>query len=126
MARSVAFYKAMGFRTKSLDKAPDIINFDLDANLKLSLYPLDKLAEDIGIEAKSMVPNGQVTLAYNVHSKAEVDDTIKLAKQNGATILKAPQNVFWGGYSSYFQDPDGHIWEVAFANNIFDDNNMIV
>jgi hypothetical protein len=55
-----------------------------------------------------------VTLARNVPSKADVDRALDIAKRSGAKILKPPQEVFWGGYSGYFADPDGHVWEVAY------------
>jgi catechol 2,3-dioxygenase-like lactoylglutathione lyase family enzyme len=78
----------------------------------ISIYPREKLAEDAIIS-----PEGQgfarFTLAYNAQSESEVDEIISDLKAKGVKILKEPQKVFWGGYSSYFADPDGYGWEVA-------------
>lgn len=82
----------------------------------LSLYPLDKLAEDIGPEAQ---PNpgrfGGFTLAHNAASREAVDALCLRAVAAGARLIKPPQDTFWGGYSGYFADPDGHYWEVAWG-----------
>lgn len=68
-----------------------------------------------------------MTLAYNAKSEAEVDDIIGLAKMIGATVVKRPQKVFWGGYSGYFTDPNGYYWEVAYNPFVtFDDDEMLV
>jgi uncharacterized glyoxalase superfamily protein PhnB len=71
------------------------------------------LAEDALISAEGSGFSG-FTLAYNARSEGEVDEIIAALKSKGVTILKEPQKVFWGGYSSYFADPDGYAWEVAF------------
>lgn len=78
----------------------------------LSLYPKEKLAEDIGIAVEGSGFSG-VTIAHNVASKEEVEAVLSHAKEVGATIVKEAQDVFWGGYSGYFQDLDGYLWEVA-------------
>jgi len=90
--------------------------FDLKGSW-LGLYPWDKLAEDITIAQEGSGFRG-ITLAHNVTSKEEVRSVIEQAIAAGATLLKQPQDVFWGGYSGYFSDPDGHIWEIAW--NPFD------
>jgi uncharacterized glyoxalase superfamily protein PhnB len=78
----------------------------------LGLYGRAALAEDAGVP-----PGGSgfagVTLAHNLDSEAAVDAAMKDAIAAGATLVKPPQKVFWGGYSGYFQDPDGHLWELA-------------
>ena len=79
----------------------------------LSLYPREKLAEDVGIVATGEGFSG-VTIAHNEPSKEGVDAVIEQARQAGAKIVKEPQEVFWGGYSGYFEDMDGHLWEVAY------------
>ena len=82
----------------------------------ISLYPLDKLAEDIspGIPITRDGFNG-VTLAYNARSREDVIAIVECAGSAGARIVKEPQETFWGGFSGYFADPDGHYWEVAWG-----------
>ncbi len=83
----------------------------------LSLYPMEKLAEDIGNNLILPAPNSFrcFTLAYNARSKQEIADIFALAAQSGARIVKPPQDTFWGGHSGYFTDPDGNYWEVAWG-----------
>ena len=78
----------------------------------LSLYPRDKLAEDATVPADGEGFEG-ITIAYNARSRAEVDEVLMRVERLGARIVKPAQEVFWGGYSGYFADPDGHLWEVA-------------
>ena len=79
----------------------------------LSIYPREKLAEDALVSPEGHGFAG-ITLAYNAQSESEVDKIISDLKAKGVKILKEPQKVFWGGYSSYFADPDGYCWEVAY------------
>jgi catechol 2,3-dioxygenase-like lactoylglutathione lyase family enzyme len=79
----------------------------------LSIYPREKLAEDAMVSPEGEGFSG-VTLAFNAGSEAEVDEIIRELRGKGVTIAKEPQKVFWGGYSSYFADPDGNLWEVAY------------
>ncbi len=78
----------------------------------LSLYPWEALARDAVVAASGQGFRG-ITLAQVVSSKEEVRDVLNQAVQAGAKLLKPAQDVFWGGYSGYFADPDGHLWEVA-------------
>jgi len=78
----------------------------------LSIYPRENLAEDAIVSPEGSGFSG-FTLAYNAHSESEVDELIADLKSKGVKILKEPQKVFWGGYNSYFADPDGYCWEVA-------------
>jgi len=85
----------------------------------LRFSPRDKLAEDAGISDDGGIPNdglgfSGITLAHNAPSKEAVDRVFATALAAGARAVKRPQDVFWGGYSGYFADPDGHLWEVAF------------
>lgn len=85
----------------------------------LALFPKSALAEDIGIELPQGHGVNSFTLAHNVASPEQVDAVLAEAVTAGATLLKPGQDVFWGGYSGYFQDPDGYFWEVAY--NPFED-----
>ena len=78
----------------------------------LGLYPLAKLAEDIGVPEDAL-GHGAMTLGYNAPDRASVDAVLARAEAAGARILKPAEEVFWGGYHGYFADPEGHIWEVA-------------
>ncbi|WP_406648707.1 VOC family protein [Aliisedimentitalea scapharcae] len=110
MAQAAAFYEALGWRrTDSLD---GVIAFDLIGQA-LGLYPLDALAEDIGVPVGTL-GQGALTFAHNVRAKAEVDQLMQAAERAGAEILKPATEVFWGGYHGYFRAVGGAIWEVAF------------
>jgi uncharacterized glyoxalase superfamily protein PhnB len=78
----------------------------------LALYPSEKLAEDAQVPGQGSGFRG-VTLAHNVRRREEVGEVLALAAAAGATITKPAQDVFWGGHSGYFADPDGHLWEVV-------------
>ena len=86
--------------------------FDLQNGLKLALWPRKDLAWDAGITPAAPSAT-ELSIGYNVSSKEEVDAVMELAKTAGAKIIKKAQATFWGGYAGYFQDPDGHLWEVA-------------
>jgi len=110
LARARAFYRALGWR--ELDPEGEGVAFFQLAGLALSLYPLDALAEDARLPLGPQGFGG-ITLAINMPSPAEVDAVLEEAQGAGATLLKPAQTVFWGGYSGYFADLDGHPWEVA-------------
>ncbi len=103
------FYEALGWRR--VETPEGIIAFDLIGQA-LVLYPLEKLAEDIGTDAAAM-GYGAATYAYNVAEKTEVAEILKLVEGAGGKILRAASDVFWGGHIGYFADPEGHVWEVA-------------
>lgn len=110
LARSIHFYRdGLGL---PLSSDNDGIAFFKTRGTQLALYPRDKLAEDVGVPPQGSGFAG-ITLAHNVRSKAEVDAVLQRAEAAGAHIVKPAQDVFWGGYSGYFADPDGHLWEVA-------------
>ena len=91
----------------------------------LSIYPREKLAEDALVLPEGHGFSG-ITVAYNAQSQTEVDEIISDLKAKGVKILKEPQKVFWGGYSSYFADPDGYCWEVAYNPFFpFDENGNL-
>lgn len=107
---SRTFYESLGFKRNGDDEG--YVLFEMEGTW-LGLFPKDKLAEDASVDAASL-GSGGVTLARNEPSKEAVDKTIEEARSVGATITKEPQEVFWGGYSGYFTDPDGYLWEVAY------------
>lgn len=115
LERSYRFYKdGLGFPT-SRTSNEDIIFFQT-SGVCLALYPYEKLAEDVGNEflgKRSKFPG--IILAHNVRTKSEVDKILAQAHQAGAKIEKPAQNTSWGGYSGYFSDPDGYLWEVAYG-----------
>lgn len=89
------------------------ITFFQAGGIVLSIFPREKLAEDALVSPEGLGFSG-FTLAYNAQSETEVDEIIRALRAKGVKILKEPQKVFWGGYSSYFADPDGNCWEVAY------------
>lgn len=122
--KSLQFYE-QGLGWKRSPISQENIAFIKLNGIVLSLYPRHLLAEDITINEAGSGFSG-ITLAYNAKSEAEVDDVIKQVEELGATILKQPQKVFWGGYSSYFKDLNGHIFEVAYNPFFeFDENNNL-
>lgn len=107
---SAQFYEALGWTR--VDSPDGVIAFDLISQT-LGLYPRAALFEDMGLPADTKAGPSAVSFAHNLSCKEDVDALIEAAKSAGARILKAPQDVFWGGYHAYFADPDGHVWEVA-------------
>jgi len=116
LARSYKFYhEGLGLPTSRTPKSGVI--FFQTGGICLALYPLDKLAEDVSPnQSPERGPFSGMTLAHNTKSKDEVDAILSLAERAGGKIEKPAQDVFWGGYSGYFSDPDGYLWEVAYAD----------
>lgn len=108
--RAIRFYE-QGLGLPRMDSPPDVAFFPLNGTW-LGLYGREALAEDATVPAAGSGFEG-FALAHNVASEQEVHRLIDQAVQAGATLVKAPQKVFWGGYSGYFSDPDGHLWEIA-------------
>ena len=107
---------------------PRVCFFDTPGT-KFELYPLDLLAEDICPDDPPAIGGGfgGITLSYNVAGREEVDQIVELARAAGGTVVKEPQEVFWGGYHAYFADPDGYFWEVVWGPDFkFDVNGMLV
>lgn len=111
MLRARRFYEALGFQASSASQ--DSVTFFAAGGVVLGLYGRQSLADDARIMNSKSGFSG-ITLAHNVGSEAEVDTVIAEAVNAGAHLLKPGQKVFWGGYSGYFADPDGHLWEVAY------------
>ena len=115
MQKAIRFYeKGLGFPRLPFEGGAAF--FTLNGSW-LSLYPWDGLAEDVTVSGNGTGFRG-ITLAHVVSSKAEVVEVLNQAVHFGAKLVKPAQDVFWGGYSGYFADPDGHLWEVAW-NPIF-------
>jgi uncharacterized protein len=123
LARSKAFYSALGW--PPLPQPSDgVAFFELDG-IMLSLFPREELAKDAGVKDSKPGFSG-ISLAHNVGSEAEADAALAHAVKCGAKLVKPMQKVFWGGYSGYFADPDGHLWEVAFNPFArFDDHGVM-
>ncbi|MES2413066.1 MAG: VOC family protein [Pseudomonadota bacterium] len=91
-----------------------VVFIELQAGLKLALWPRASLAHDTGLKLRVRdAGSADVSLAHNVNSREEVDAVMAQAKRAGAKIVKPGHETSWGGYIGYFQDPDGHLWEVA-------------
>ncbi len=110
MERACIFWEAMGLQRKSRS-TPGMAFFQL-GGMALGLYPFDKLADDCHLPGGP--PAGAVTLCHNTRSEAEVDAILAAATAAGATLHVPAHKAFWGGYSGYFRDPDGHPWEIAY------------
>jgi catechol 2,3-dioxygenase-like lactoylglutathione lyase family enzyme len=109
LGRARAFYEALGWKTGAGSDA-DVVFFQA-GGMVFALWDRASLAEDSGVEDRGGW--GGITLAHNVRSPAEVDEVVARAEVAGATVVRAPGETFWGGYSGVFVDPDGHPWEVA-------------
>ena len=118
LERAVAFYRdGLGLATQGIVGTEfehgAVAFFELSSGLKLALWPRKSLAADAGLALSAPCPTG-FSIGHNVASQDEVDDVMRQAEQGGAHIVKPAQDTFYGGYAGYFQDPDGHLWEVAF------------
>jgi uncharacterized protein len=109
LAKARAFYDSLGWKAGSDDAG--VVCYNL-IGMALALFPWDELAADAQVPAAGEGFRG-VTLAYNVRTKDEVARVLESAQRAGGKIVKAAQEAFWGGYTGYFADPDGHLWEVA-------------
>ena len=117
LERSLAFYRdGLGLPTQGIVGTEfehgAVAFFDLQAGLKLAIWPRRDIAHDAGIPLGPPSAT-EFTIGHNVSSKEDVDTVIERARKAGAFIVKQAQDTFWGGYAGYFQDPDGHLWEVA-------------
>ncbi len=112
--RAIAFYRdGLGLET---DTKYEGVAFIPMGSVRLSLYPLDKLAEDAGLDAQENAPSlpfPGFALAHNVATPEQVAQVIEIAVKAGGNLVKPAQDAFWGGVSGYFSDPDGYLWEVA-------------
>lgn len=110
--RAVDFYeKGLGWK-KSSASVESLAVFPL-GGMVLALHPREELAQDANVDVKGSGFSG-LTISYNAKSEAEVDEVLQQVEKLGAKIIKPAQKVYWGGYSGYFKDLDGHLFEVAF------------
>ena len=113
MKRSIAFYERLGVRRKMHATGEEVAFFETGASV-VALYPWDKLAADAAIPDQPRPTTFRgATLAWNCANPAEVDEVMAHALEQGARLLKPARPTDYGGYAGYFQDPDGHLWEVA-------------
>jgi uncharacterized protein len=110
LERSKNFYERLGWR-RCMTKAEGIVFFRT-GGIVLALFPRHELAKDANITTDGHGFSG-ISLAYNTRTREEVDLVLAEAEAAGAKLLKGAQDAFWGGYSGYFADPDGFVWEVA-------------
>lgn len=118
LTRALRFYRdGLGLPTEGIIGSEfeqgAVVFIDLQPGLKLALWPRKSLAKDAGLPLGASSPT-EFSLGHNVASQAEVDAVMAQAQTAGAIIIKPTQATFWGGYAGYFQDPDGHVWEVVF------------
>jgi hypothetical protein len=111
LKKATAFYQAIGF-TPHPRSSEDITFFQMNG-MVFGLYSLEALAEEA---AGGQIGSGfgGMTISYNTRTREEVDTFVAEAVKAGGSLVRKPQDVFWGGYSGYFADPDGYRWEVAF------------
>lgn len=117
LEKSLIFYRdGLGLQTQGIIgeefEYGAVAFFDLQAGLKLALWPRNSISHDTGL-AIAPVSSTEFTIGHNVSSKEEVDALMLQAKNAGATIVKHAQDTFWGGYAGYFKDLDQHLWEVV-------------
>ena len=115
--RAVEFYRdGLGLNTQGVVgnefEHGAVAFFDLQAGLKLALWARKSIAHDTGLSPGKPNPSDFI-IGHNVSSKSEVDAVMAQAGRAGAVIVKPAHDTFWGGYAGYFQDPDAHLWEVA-------------
>lgn len=116
--RAVAFYRdGLGLATEGIVGTElehgAVAFFELQSDLKLAVWPRRSIAHDTGIRVTPASPTDFI-VGHNVASKSEVDAVMRQAAAAGAVIVRAAHDTFWGGYAGYFQDPDGHVWEVVY------------
>jgi len=117
LERSLTFYRdGLGLKTDGIVgkefEYGAVAFIDLENGAKLALWPRKSIAHDTGLSLQNPSAT-ELTLGHNLNSKQEVDKVMAQAQKAGAMIIKPAHETFWGGYSGYFQDPDGHVWEVA-------------
>lgn len=118
LEKSLHFYRdGLGFPTEGIVgrefEHGAVAFFDLQPGVKLAVFARDDIAHDAGIARTARSPT-EFTIGHNVGSEREVDEVMAQALAGGARLVKPAQKTFWGGYAGYFQDPDGHLWEIVY------------
>ncbi|NYG32541.1 VOC family protein [Sphaerotilus montanus] len=124
--RALRFYRdGLGFATPGIFGTEfehgAVAFIDLQPGLKLALWPRRSLAHDTGLPLQPPSAT-ELSLGHNVRSREEVDAVMAQAAAAGAVVVKPAQDTFWGGYGGYFQDPDGHLWEVVWNPHLLPDD----
>lgn len=127
LERAVQFYRdGLGLQTDGIVgkefEYGAVAFFDLNAGLKLALWPRKSLSHDTGLRLAAP-SSTEFSIGHNVMSKSEVDEVIAQAESAGAVIVKPAQDTFLGGYAGYFQDPDGHLWEIVWNPQLLPEEN---
>ncbi len=122
LERSLRFYRdGLGLPTEGIVGTEfeygAVVFIPLQSGLQLALWPRASIAHDTGFAVGAAADPTRMTLGHNVASKGEVDAVMAQAEKAGAAVVKSAQDTFYGGYSGYFQDPDGHLWEVVWNPN---------
>ena len=123
LERAVRFYRdGLGLATPGIVGTEfehgAVAFFELQAGLKLALWPRASLALDAGLAGPGQASATELSMGHNVRDAAEVDRVMLEAERAGARLVKPAAETFWGGYAGYFADPDGHLWEVAWNPNL--------
>lgn len=117
LERSLRFYRdGLGLPTTGIVGTEyeygAVAFFDLQASVKLAIWPRRSISHDTGLPESPPSPT-EFTLGHNVSSRDDVDAVMEQASNAGAKVIKQAHDTFWGGYAGYFQDPDGHLWEIV-------------
>jgi uncharacterized protein len=128
LERALRFYRdGMGLRTEGIIgqefEHGAVAFFDLQAGLKLAIWPRNSISHDSGLPPGGPSPT-EFTLGHNVSSRTEVDEVMSQASRAGAVVVKPAHDTFWGGYAGYFQDPDNHLWEVAWNPQLVEEGGI--
>ena len=128
LERALAFYRdGLGLRTEGIVgtefEGGAVVFFELDGGLILALYPRNELAKDANLSPGPPSPT-DFSLGHNVATREEVDNLLDQAARAGARITDPGKERFWGGYSGYFQDPDGHLWEIVWKPELLPDDGV--
>ncbi len=113
VAASRRFYEDLGFRPAEFD-SEEVAFFDMTNGVALAVFGREALAEDANVPANTANSPAGISLAINLDSEVAVDQALAEVASKGARITQPPRKVFWGGYSGYFADPDGYLWEIAY------------